>query len=366
MTRPSDPAMRGSGASGNPLARQFADEARRVALALMAPGTSRVERQWAIAWIHERPAMEVAQGLVTDQLDQLFLDAASANGLVAGLPARLVEVLAARKLQVVANVIRQEHVLGEACGVLDEFGVEHVVFKGALLRTLVYTKPHLRPAVDVDILVEPGSVPRVVRLFEQRGYGVSVAAHSDTHELSVTRQGVLIDVHRSLLRPGRMRTDITREIVEARVRRGSLWGPGDAHLTVAMLVHPAITDHVTGRLSSAMDLDLWIRGAAVPWAQAIALLRRIGLRTAAWAMLAWTQALFATPVPETVWRELAPGPLRRPYLEAWLRHHPARLYNRHPLLVRGTFSLALQDRMGDAARALWMLARKDRVALDQV
>ena len=113
-----------------------------------------------------------------------------------------------------------------------------------------------------------------------------------------------IDLHWSLLRPGRMRHNLTGEILSSRVRRGNLWGPDDAHLTVAMLVHPAITDHVTGRLISAVDLDRWLRSQPIPWDEVVAILDRVGLRTAAWAMLRWTHAILGTPVPETTWRAL--------------------------------------------------------------
>jgi hypothetical protein len=131
-----------------------------------------------------------------------------------------------------------------------------------------------------------------------------------------------------------------------------------------MLVHPAITDYVTGRLISAVDLDLWLRRGQIPWDEVIGILRRIGLRTAAWAMLRWTRALLGTPVADDVMRALAPSALRQKYLESWLRHHPARLYTRRPWLVRGAFSLALQDGVRDAGRAVWMLARKERLVLD--
>jgi hypothetical protein len=130
-------------------------------------------------------------------------------------------------------------------------------------------------------------------------------------------------------------------------------------------VHPAITDYVTGRLISAVDLDLWLRKRQVRWDEVTHLLGRIGLRAAAWAMLFWTCSLFETPVPSEIWRELAPSMLRRRYLEFWLGLDPARLYGRVSWLARGAFSLALQDRVRDASRAVWTLARKERLSLPQ-
>jgi hypothetical protein len=304
------------------------------------------------------------QCLSDDQVDQLVFRAAVTED-PERLPSGLSESLKARRLLAATAVLRQEHVLREVVTVLDE-GVPYVVLKGALARHLLYEKPYLRPSADIDVLVMPAHAHEAIRRLQRRGFAITLAAHSDTHEATLQGNGVAVDLHWHLLRPGRMRVDITDEIVADRVRRGDLWGPGDAHLTVIMLVHPAITDHVTGRLITAVDLDRWLRNGPVPWDETVEILGRIGLRTAAWAMLRWTHDLFATPVPEEVWRAIAPSPLRRKHIETWLQRHPARLYRRHPMLVRGAFSLALQDRAADAVRALFMLARKDRLTLQQV
>jgi hypothetical protein len=339
------------------------NEPRRAALAVLARGTSPTEQARAIEWVSAQPAERVVEALASDLVDQLFLRAAEESGLAGRLPARLVELLTARRLWVAANVLMQQHVLGEACALLEELGGEYVVFKGALLRRILYAEPYLRPSADLDLLVTPDRVKSAALLFAERGYSVLLEARSDTHELLLARQGVYVDLHWCLLRPGRMRQDITRELVEGRVRQSGLWGPNETLQTVVMLVHPAITDHVTGRLASAVDLDLWLRCHPVCWDEVLEVLGRIGLRTAAWAMLVWTRRLFGTPVPSEVWRELAPGTLRRRYLEHWLELHLNETYRQRPWLVRGAFSLPLQDRVLDAARALWMLARKRRLSL---
>lgn len=334
-----------------------------MALAMLldeAAATTHVESE-----AQQIPAQDLAQALANDHIDQLFLHAAEANGWVARLPARLVELLRAHRTSVAVSVILQERALDEVSALLDAHGIDHLAFKGALARPLLYPKPHLRPAVDIDLLIASEAVPAVVRLLGHQGCASSLAAHSDTHELRLQRHGVSLDLHWSLLRPGRMRQDITAEILANRVRRGELWSPSDTHLTVAMLVHPAITDYVTARLISAVDLDRWLRLGRVHWDQVLDILARIGLRTAAWTMLRWTCSLLATPVPAEVMPALAPSLLRQRYLEAWLARHPAQLYARRPNLVRGGFSLALQDRARDAARALWRLACKQRLSLDE-
>jgi hypothetical protein len=134
---------------------------------------------------------------------------------------------------------------------------------------------------------------------------------------------------------------------------------------VALLTHPAITEHVTGRLISAIDLDRWLRGRAVDWSSVIAILERIGLRTAAWTMVEWTRTLLGTAVPAEVMAALTPGLARQRYLRRWLAAHPAQIYERHPWLVRGGFSLALQQDPHDVVQALWRLLRKKRLSLGQ-
>jgi hypothetical protein len=347
------------------LVRRSLDEHRRAALAVISQEAFGRDAEHAVHWMHSQTAEQVAQALASDQVDQLFLHATRAGGLASRFPPRVLDLLTTRRLVVAAEAIRQEHMLGDARDLLDKGDAAHVVLKGALVRQLLYAKPYLRPSGDVDLLIAPASAPGAIRHLQGQGFVATLATHSDTHEIWLERHGVGIDLHWSLLRPGRMRVNITPEILANRVRRGELWSPNDTHLTVAMLVHPAITDHVTGRLISAVDLDRWLRQTAVEWNAVIEVLGRIGLRTAAWAMLRWTHGLFDTPVPEEVWRALAPPRLRQRYIDAWLHRDPGRLYARRPNLVRGAFSLALQDRVSDAARALWKLARKDRISLAQ-
>jgi len=125
-------------------------------MAVLAEGASPARQARAIEWMHANPAEQVVQALANDLVDQLVLRAAEASGLAARLPVRVIQLLSARRMLVAVNVIRQEHVLGEACALLDEIGVEYVVFKGALVRQFLYAKPYLRPSADVDLLVPPG------------------------------------------------------------------------------------------------------------------------------------------------------------------------------------------------------------------
>ncbi|MBC7793328.1 MAG: hypothetical protein H7Z43_06450, partial [Clostridia bacterium] len=95
----------------------------------------------------------------------------------------------------------------------------------------------------------------------------------------------------------------------------------------------------------------------VDWSVVVDVIHRSGLKSGAWATLKWTQSLFDSPVDSAMLRELAPSRARQRYLLAWVAAGPASLYERSPLLVRGAFSLALQDHPRDAARAIVGLMR---------
>jgi len=159
-----------------------------------------------------------------------------------------------------------------------------------------------------------------------------------------------------LVRPGRARLELGSWLLARRVRTHELWAPDDAGMLVIMLVHNALTDHVTHRLIRAVDLDRWARRPQAAWSDAVDVIGRAGLRGAAWATLEWTRTALATPIPPEVSRALAPSRARQRYLRAWLARDPARLYRRHPLLVRAAFSLSLHDAPKDVARALASLA----------
>lgn len=326
-------------------------ECRRAALALLAPSAAPGDLEWALSWIGcERPD-PFAEGLAADQVDQLFLDAAERRGLVARLGEPLVRVLSRRRILAVATVLRQEQVLADASRRLDDDRIDHLVFKGALLRQTLYAEPQLRPSMDVDVLVHPRDFPRAMRVLEQGGFSVPWPSQARFHEICLTKQGVWLDLHRSPMRPGRARKDMTEDLLARRARQVRFWGPSDPDNTLLLLVHPAITDYATGHLVRAVDLDRWIRSRAVDWDTVLRLLSELGLRTAAWSMLCWTRWLFDTPLPREVWERLVPARWRASYLERWLAHNPAGVYAHHRWLARVGFNLALHEGVGDVARA---------------
>lgn len=246
--------------------------------------------------------------------------------------------------------------LARASHALEEAALDYVVFKGAHLTPLLYSNPTLRPALDVDVLVRARHQEQAIDALTNVGFELHHRAETASHELNLTDGAAWIDLHWHLLRPGRMRAPVEEEIISTRERAGgereSYWVPSTTWTTVIMLVHNAVTDTVNGRAIRAVDLQRWITraGRSIDWDDVANKVDRMGLRAAAWATLYWTDSLLGLALDESVWRAFAPPRLQQAYLRAWMAADPAKLYQRHPQLVRAGFGLAMHDTPRDAVR----------------
>jgi hypothetical protein len=241
--------------------------------------------------------------------------------------------------------------------------------KGAHVRECVYPDPALRPASDIDILIAGSDRRRAANVLLETGHTVHVEPTNVSHEATFSQGAVDIDLHWSILRPGRTRVDLTAELLARRQRTNGLWGLSDNDTLFLMLTHPAFAKYVCSPnmgLSRVADFLLWIQMRPVDWPAVLRLLQRSGLKTAAWAMLNWFRMLAPPDAPATLggWIEtVRPGRLRAAYLRQWLLHDlPSRWLDR-PLLIQFGFTLPLHDRPGDVLHALRGLqqARKNRL-----
>ena len=261
-----------------------------------------------------------------------------------------------------ANHLLQRRAASLAAGALERAGLRYLFMKGLHVQEAIYDSPMLRPMADLDLLVPRERRTAALRTLAEAGFGGTPLPTTVSHEIALRGHGIELDVHWGPFRPGRSRVRMGPELLSARQKCGDFWVPSDAHATWLLLVHPAVTEHVTMRLMRAVDLDRWARRRNVPWHAARELLRRSGLATAAWVMATWTQGWLGTPLPGWFLDGLAPSSPRRAYLRAWLRRDPARRFNSRPHLVRGAFALALQDNTGDAIRAVVALGSVRRSA----
>ncbi len=286
-------------------------------------------------------------------LEQLFLFHVEQEGFVEAMPVALIEGLEADRPAAVARLLSHERIMQEASFVLSGHNVHHVIFKGLQIARAAYEDPSHRPAVDVDVLVQFEERQAAVAALAAAGFRGEPQPATISHEMSLQKDGVTIDLHWRLFRPGRSRTELGDWIVASRRQKADMWVTSDEASLVIMLLHNALTEHVTGRLIRAVDLDRWLHRRVLDWPVLLAAIEATGLRTAAWATAAWAQRWMGTRLPAWVLARFGPGRMRQAYLTAWLERDPFATYLAHPLLVRSAFSLTLQDTGADLVRALW-------------
>lgn len=264
----------------------------------------------------------------------------------------LVRDYEASRLRRVVLQLAQEGTLQTLTHALETAGIVHVIFKGAQLARTIYAERDLRPGVDIDVLVAPDDLPAAIDALQAVGIEPRGRTHALSHELDLTDGRSWIDLHWHLLRPGRMRREMVHDVLASRVREHDLWVPDDSWTLIILLFHPAITDALTGRVNRAADLARWLLLRQADHGLVARRLHEFGLATAAWTTLAWTEGLVGRALATELGAALSPGRLRQAYLRRWIAADPAVLYQAHPNLVRGLFSLALQDSPTDLPRAV--------------
>jgi len=213
----------------------------------------------------------------------------------------------------------------------DDRGIEHAFFKGTDLRYRVYPDPLRRQSVDVDVLLAPRRREAAVEAIRSIGAGLledpERFLRGRHHELSTRVGEVGVDLHTTLLQPGRSRLD-TDEILARQVRvevdGGSLPVPerGDAILLCLAHIgrHEGLAEYVG--LKHGLDVLLACRAwDDLDWDELAARAERWRIRRLAGAGL-WTWALpMRGFLPDSALHALDPGGLQR-YLAVRTRGLP--------------------------------------------
>jgi hypothetical protein len=247
------------------------------------------------------------------------------------------------------------------CECLKRAALPHAILKGTALRETLYANPYMRPADDVDVLVQPEHRDAAIRALLHQGL---VRGGSDrrtaSHEVCLQDGHTMVDLHWHLFRPGRSRIDLAALLLKTARPLGPFSVLSDDANLLIMLVHPAFTNYVNGRTSKlirVVDLDRMLRTTQPDWDWILPLIGAAGLRTAAWAVLHWQRALMDTPVDPTVLRFLEPGTRQRRYLASWIDHRLTARLDVVPGLVQWAFTLALHERPADVLRVVVQLGK---------
>lgn len=214
----------------------------------------------------------------------------------------------------------------EAIAALERRSVPVLVVKGAALLGAVYELDE-RAMEDVDLLVLPPDRARAIAALEQAGFArvgmrdrpLGNLLH---HACAFARDpGFPIDLHTAVAYPPRFAlapADLFARSVpwelagETRARR-----PDGADLLLWACVH-AIADELTGDGRLVADVERLAQRGDLDWDELAARARRSRCAAALWLALRHARLRGAAAVPEPAERRLAPGRLRRAYLERLL------------------------------------------------
>lgn len=271
---------------------------------------------------------------------QPLLDAADVHGvlpLVAeragrlGFPDDWTTALRLRHQRAAAADLVRERELRALVGAFGRAGVTPLVVKGAALAYTAYARPDLRPRVDTDLLVDAAERRAAERVLEEQGYRAVPQLEADLvmyqrpfEKRRGTAAAHMVDLHWRLSNPQRFGSalthdDLRRQAVPLARLHASALGPSPVHALLLSCVHRVAHHHDEPRLIWSYDIHLL--ASALSWSDwedvvRIASDRRIaGVCTMG---LESSRALFQTPIPPDVPRQLAEGASREPSLDAYL------------------------------------------------
>jgi len=359
-TTPRKPQGKGALARSD---QHLAFRRHRLALAVADPNATADTLRMAIADIAQFGPAFYTDFLPRQGLSSYWHHTLEQHGLAGVIEPAVRSALKQARLSETVSYMAQKAALQELDRLFEAKGIRYAVIKGTHVRELVYADPTLRPASDIDILVAPEQRLAAVDALKEAGFTLFVNPDVLSHEASLTRGGVDIDLHWDILRPGRTRIDTVPILLARRRRSADIWGLDDADVVFLMLVHPAFAKYVCSPnmdLNKVIDFTLWATRRNIDWDAVATLLEQTGLCAAAWTVLRWYAMLLEPgplPVPEQFVARIAPGPLRQRYLARWLEHDLPTRWLDKPTRIQFGFTLFLHDRPADAWHALVSILR---------
>ncbi len=251
----------------------------------------------------------------------------------------------------------------ESKKILDAADIPHVIIKGIHIRQLVYPIPELRPCSDIDLLVSPSDKLSAITALTTHGYHLAVDNNNLSHEISLRKGVVTVDLHWDILRPGRTRIPLTHKLLDTRIEYENHWGLTDEASLFLMLVHPVITKYATAPQASlirVLDLAYWLEKKETNWEKTHDWMEIAGLKTAGWIMLEWLRVLTGITPPPTINDKLRPGNTRTRYLHWWMQRNASMDSQRRPTTLQAAQTLLIHDKFSDATHALFSLINRPR------
>jgi len=266
---------------------------------------------------------------------------------------------------ITAKYMAQQHTLETTAKILQSANIPYAVFKGANIREQIYNNPAVRPSDDIDILVSKADKTKAIQSLVKADFAFHPDPENISHETTLTKNGVKIDLHWDILRPGRTRIDLTEELLANRKEYVNYWGFSNEAELFIMLVHPVFTKYATAPQASIIrliDLARWIESPEIKWDIIYEWLEKGGVKTPAWLTAQWLQIISGKTLPDSFVKQIEPSALKKRYLLNWINKNYSTKFLKKPLLVKSFFTLPVHDTIADAIRAVKTLQREKKIA----
>lgn len=276
-----------------------------------------------------------------------------------------IETLHQSRLQATGAYMLQSQGLKKIKSTSESENINHVIFKGCHTRELIYDEPAIRPACDIDVLISLDDQIKAIQALVNAGYQVVPDPEIISHEISLVKGGISIDLHWDIMRPGRTRIPMTEILLETRKEFSTHWGLDNDATLFLMLVHPVFTKYSTTPHSSLIrivDLAQWIETKKPDWKKIESWLEDAGVRTAAWITLEWLRQLTQIAPPESFIKCIQPGRLRTIYLRYWITKNLSSRFINSPFLIQTAFTLPAHDNLTDAIHAITTIQKEKKLA----
>ncbi len=269
------------------------------------------------------------------------------------------------------HYLAQKKTLFELDRLLEIKRIPYAIFKGAHIREVIYANPACRSSVDIDLLVTPNEKTNVIRTLCANGYTLSANLANVSHEVTLVKDNVHVDLHWHIMRLGRTRIDLTDLYLQSRQRCNFFWSLDNNMTLIVLLTHPVFTEYSSGPQSIAKlaDLQRWITTQEIDWPRVQCLLEDSGMKTAAWITATLLANLTGCHLPAHIYKDLTPKNPKRFLLQQWLSLDLSAKFATYPIVPKYIFTLLAHDNLSDILVFIRMFRaerRKDVAAMEQV
>ena len=226
----------------------------------------KVQAQAITEWVDRAGEAAAVVALKEASLVGVWFDQVASADCFSQLPSGFVKRL--RVARVGQEVIYQKRrrLMADIGRILDQAELPYLFFKGVSLAECLYPSPATRATSDIDLLVDPGRRLEAISLLSRNGFEHRLIPEVVSHETMLYSDGVEIDLHWDLARPGRFPSGVAAAVLQRRESHEGLWFPGSVDNLLLAAVQPLLTSRgflSEGRLIRLFDMYLWLKQADV-------------------------------------------------------------------------------------------------------